>query len=89
MLKVEDLLKKIEGKSPEEQAKLIANYYSDKKRKATVEESRKATRDKIFVGLKKLTKAQQEALIYEYLSKNTSYIRNWFYTNHAELKVQE
>lgn len=87
MLKVEELLKNLQGKSPEEQAKMLSNYYSNKKRKQTVEESRKDVRDKAFMGMKKLTKAQQETLLYDYMLKNISYINNWMKTNHPELKA--
>ena len=86
-MNINEVLKKLEGKTAEEQAKILSNFYSGKKRKQTVEESRKATRDKCFDGLKKLSKAQQESLLYEYIAKNTSYIRNWVQSNHPELKV--
>lgn len=87
MMDVKNLLKKLEGKSPEEQAKIVSNFYSDKKRKQTTEEARKATRDMIFAGLKKLTKAQQESYLYEFIAKNDTYIANWMQKNHPELKT--
>lgn len=86
MLKIEELLKKLEGKSPEEQAKMVSNYMSDKRRKQTMEETRKGIREQIFNGCKKLSKAQQEALLYEYMGQNTSYIRNWIKSKHPDLE---
>lgn len=81
-----DLLKKLEGKTPEEQAKIVSSYVSDRKRKQTIEDERRDVRAKCFSNCKKMTKAQQEALIYEFLAKNHDYFNNkWLRDNHKEL----
>ncbi len=81
-----DLLKKLEGKTPEEQAKIVSNYVSDRKRKQTVEEARRDIRAKCFTNCKKLTKAQQESLIYEFLASNYDYFNGkWLRDNHNDL----
>lgn len=85
---VKALLKKIEGMSAEEQAKVVSAYMSENKRKKTIEENRRDIRNKLFSGCKKLAKAQQEAFIYEFLADNASYINNWMHKKHPELTQQ-
>ena len=81
-----ELVAKLNGKSAEEQAKIIANYVSAKKKKQTIEEERRDVRDKCFKDAKTLTKAQQISLIYEFLTKNHDYFNNkWLRDNHKEL----
>lgn len=89
MKTIDELLKQIQGKSPEEQAKMVSNYMSDKRRKQTIEETRKTIREQIFNGCKKLSKSQQEAILYEYMGQNTSYIRNWIKTKHPETEKKD
>ena len=86
MMNASELVAKLNGKSAEEQAKLIATYVADKKRKQTIEEERRDIRAKCFANCKKLTKAQQEALIYEFLASNYGYFNsNWLIKNHNDL----
>ena len=86
MMKIDELLKKIKDLSPEEQAKAVSTYVSESKRKQTVEEARREVRNKCFEGTKKLTKAQQEALIYEFLNENCKYFNErWLATKHSKL----
>ena len=86
MMNANELVAKLNGKSAEEQAKLIATYVADKKRKQTIEEERRDIRAKCFSNCKKLTKAQQEALIYEFLASNYDYFNGkWLRDNHNDL----
>lgn len=86
MMNASELVAKLNGKSAEEQAKIIANYVSAKKKKQTIDEERKEVRDKCFKDAKTLTKAQQISLIYEFLAKNHDYFNNkWLRDNHKEL----
>lgn len=86
MMNASELVAKLNGKSAEEQAKIIANYVSAKKKKQTIEEERRDVRDKCFKDAKTLTKAQQISLIYEFLAKNHDYFNNkWLRDNHKEL----
>lgn len=86
MKNANELVAKLTGKSAEEQAKIIASYVSEKKRKQTVEDQRRDVRSKCFAGIKKLTKAQQESLIYEFLADNHSYFNTqWLAKKHNEL----
>ncbi len=81
-----DLLKKLEGKTPEEQAKIVSSYVSDRKRKQTVEEARRDIRNRCFAGCKKPTKAQMESFIYEFLDENSAYVsKRWLPKKHPEL----
>ena len=81
-----ELLKKLEGKTPEEQAKIVSNYVSDRKRKQTIDDERRDVRSKCFKDAKRLTKAQQESLIYEFLADNYSYFNTqWLSKKHSEL----
>lgn len=85
-MNVNELLKRIEGRTPEEQAKMISNYMSNASRKKTVEDSRTDVRAKCFAGCKKLTKQQQISLLYDFLNENHGYISNWMMKNHPELR---
>ncbi len=86
MMNASELVAKLNGKSAEEQAKIIANYVSAKKKKQTIEEERKEVRDKCFKDAKTLTKAQQISLIYEFLAINYDYFNNRFLRDkHKEL----
>jgi len=82
---VNKLLGRIQGKSAEEQAKMIATFVSNSKRKQTVEEARRDVRSKLFTGFKKQSKAQQESYIYEYLAANPTWFQNWLKKKHEEL----
>ena len=87
-MNVNELLKRLDGRSPEEQAKMISNYMCNASRKKTIEDSRADVRNKCFNGCKKLSKAQQISLLYEFLSDNCGYIANWMVKNHPELKKE-
>lgn len=78
MMEMKDLLAKMNGKSADEQAKMLANFVSDSKRKKIVEDERRAIREKLFKDCKKLNKSQQEALIWEYLAENAGYFNQQF-----------
>ena len=84
---IQEVLASVAGLSADEQAKKISEFYADKRRKQTVEDARREVRSKVFGGLKKLTKAQQESLLYEFVGANASYINNWMHKNHKELEV--
>ena len=74
------------GMAPEDQAKAIARFYANKSRTKTVEEERRDIRSKCLAGVTKhLTKGQQEALMYEFLSANAGYISNWMRKQHPNL----
>jgi hypothetical protein len=60
MMNASELVAKLNGKSAEEQAKIIANYVSAKKKKQTIDEERKEVRDKCFKDAKTLTKITRE-----------------------------
>ena len=86
MKSIQDVLASVKGLSPEEQAKAITAFYAEKNRKKTVEDNRREIRNKCFVGCKKLTKTQQEALLYEFLNDNHAYVNNqWLQRKHPEL----
>lgn len=86
MRNIKDVLAKVKGKDADEMAKAITAYYADKNRKKTVEDARREIRNKCFVGCKKLTKTQQEALLYEFLNDNHAYVNNqWLQRKHPEL----
>lgn len=87
-MNVNELLKRLDGRSPEEQAKMISNYMSNATRKKTVEDSRADIRGKCFTGCKKLAKAQQISFLYEFLNENHGYISNWMMKNHPELRKE-
>ena len=88
MSNVNDLLARIQGKTPEEQAKMISTYMSNAQRKKTVEDSRADIRTRCFAGCKKLTKQQQISFLYEFLNDNNGYISNWMLKNHPELRKE-
>lgn len=81
-----DLVEKLKGKTAEEQARMISAYYASKTRKQATEAYRAGVRAKCFAGCKKITKAQQEVYLYEYLEANQGYISNWFVKNKPELR---
>lgn len=86
MMNANELVAKLNGKSAEEQAKIIASYVADKKRKQTIDDVRRDIRSKCFKDAKRLTKAQQESLIYEFLADNYSYFNaQWLAKKHSEL----
>ena len=86
MKDVKDLLKRIASLDAEQQAKAISNFVSENKRKRNVEDARRDIRAKCFAGCKKLTKAQQEAFLYEFLSDNHAYVnKTWLAKKHPEL----
>lgn len=86
---VKALLKRIEGMDAEAQAKAVSAFMSENKRKKTIEENRRDVRAKLFAGCKKLTKAQQESLIFEYLNDNHSFFNNkWLREKHGDLFVK-
>lgn len=90
MKNINEVLASVAGRSPEEQAKVISAFYADKRRKQTIDDARRDVRNKCFAGCKKLTKAQQEAFLYEYLSKNANNVNVWLRTAHAEVfEVQQ
>lgn len=85
-MEMKDLLTKMNGKTADEQAKMLANFVADSKRKKIIDDERKAIRDKIFKDCKKLNKSQQEALIWEFLAENANYINTQFLRKkHAKL----
>lgn len=80
-MNINELLEKIKDKPADEQAKMISNFVTVKKRKATIEDMRKEVRSKVFKNCKdKLTKQQQEAYIYEVLGKNADVVNGWLQT---------
>lgn len=82
-METKDLLKRIEGKTPEQQARIISAYVTNEMKRQTVDAMRKSIRDKCFPGL---NKAQQISLIYEFLGENSGYVYNqWFLRKHPEL----
>lgn len=86
MKKIEEVLANVKGLTPEEQAKAIAGFYANKKRKNDIENDRRNIRNKCFDGCKKLTKSQQEAILYEFLASNHEYVNNrWLRKKHPEL----
>lgn len=85
MTNIEKLIANLQGKSADEQAKAVANFVQRNNRKRTIEDERKETRDTIFKDCKKLTKAQQESYIYEYLAANPVWMSNWLHKKHEEL----
>lgn len=86
MMNANELVAKLNGRTAEEQAKIIAAYVADKKRKQTVDDIRRDVRGKCFKDAKKLTKAQQESLIYEFLADNHAYFNGqWLRKKHGEL----
>lgn len=87
MKKMDTLLKKLSGMTAEQQAKAITEFAADERRRKTVEDSRKKTREKIFAGAKKLTRAQQESFIYEYLAANPTWMTSWLKKKHEDLYV--
>lgn len=90
MKNINEVLASVAGKSPEEQAKIISAFYADKRRKQTIDDARRDVRSKCFAGCKKLTKQQQEAFLYEYLSKNANNVNTWLRTAHSEVfEVQQ
>lgn len=84
-MKIEELLAKIDGMDATAKAKAISNYMAANNRKRTVEDARRETRNKCFKNCKKLTKAQQESYLYEFLEANSEYIANWFLRKHPEI----
>ena len=86
---VKALLKRIEGMDAEAQAKAVSAFMSENKRKKTIEENRRDVRAKLFAGCKKLSKAQQESFIFEYLNDNYSFFNNkWLREKHSELFIK-
>lgn len=88
MSNVNDLLARIQGRTPEEQAKMISSFMSNAQRKKTVEDSRADLRSKCFAKCKKQTKAQQISLLYDFVAMNYEYIANWMIKNHPELSKE-
>lgn len=86
MMNANELVAKLNGKSAEEQAKIISNYVSNKKKAQTVDDERRDIRNKCFKDVKmKLTKAQQVALIYEFLNENHGYFNGkWLRDKHSD-----
>lgn len=82
---VKALLKRIEGMDAEAQAKAVSAFMSENKRKKVVEEHRRDVRTKLFDGMKKMTKEQQIAFIYEYIEENVGYANNWMKKKHPNL----
>ena len=63
-----------EGKSTAEIVAVVEREHKQKK----VEDGRRKIRDKMFADGPKLSKAQQEAVIWQYLAKNTAHFRQWY-----------
>lgn len=82
---IEKLIANLQGKDADAQAKAIANFMQRSNRKKTIEDERKETRDKIFKDCRRLSKAQQESLIYSYLAENPNWMTNWLHKKHEEL----
>lgn len=88
-MKINELLQKINGMNNEEQAAAIAKFYTKKNRKKTIDEARREVRNKVFAGCKKLSKSQQESMLYEFINANAGYINNWMHKQHPELRKGE
>ena len=88
MKSIKDVLKEVQGLDADAQAKAITAYYAQLQRKKTVEEQRRDVRSLCFAGCKRLTKNQQEAMLYEFLQANHEYINRWLKKNHNDIAVQ-
>lgn len=86
---VKNLLEKLNGLDSDAQAKVIAKYVQQKNSKKNIETARRATRAKCFKGLKKLTKEQQIAYLYEFIEANNEYINRWFGQHKQELNMNK
>lgn len=85
MKNINELLTKINGLDADAQAKAIANFMAANNRKKTVEDARRDTRSKCFAGVtKKLTKQQQESLLYEFLTDNAATVNQWMRRKYPE-----
>ena len=85
MKNLQEVIASVQGMDADAQAKAIAAFIAQKNRKKTVEEQRRDIRNKVFAGCKKLTKAQQESLLYEFINANANYINNWLKKNYADV----
>jgi len=76
-MEAKEFLAKIAGKTAEEQAKMLADFMADNRRKKTVEAARRETRGACFGDAKKLSKSQQESYLYDYLAANSKHVNQW------------
>lgn len=86
MKNINEVLTANAGKSPEEMAEAIAKFYAAKNRKKTIDDDRRNVRNKMFADCNvKLSKTQQEALLFLYMSEHVAEFRAWLRKEKPEI----